>query len=250
MWLVYHETIQELRCRHLKGGTRSPPKIHLISRIIPSKVKKMPDLRVPLVTREFYHVFNRGVARLPIFLSKWDYQQALLTLHYYSCSNPPMKLSRFKELSVTDRQTVLTTIQNSVKKVEIICYVLMPNHFHFLIKQIEDNGISSFISNFTNSYTRYFNTRHDRVGPLLQGVFKAVHVENDEQLIHLSRYIHLNPVTSFIIKDSEIFNYPWSSLPSFINSHTSFVSSTPILEHFPSIDSYKKFFARPRAICS
>lgn len=201
----------------------------------------MPDLRVPLVTREFYHVFNRGVARLPIFLSKRDYQQALLSLFYYSCSNPPMKLSRFKELSISDRQEVLTAIQNSVKKVEIICYVLMPNHFHLLLRQVEDNGISTFISNFTNSYTRYFNTRHDRVGPLLQGKFKAVHIENDEQLVHLSRYIHLNPVTSFIINESEIFDYPWSSLPTYINIQPTFISPTPILEHFSSIESYKHF---------
>lgn len=201
----------------------------------------MPDLRVPLVTREFYHVFNRGVARLPIFLSKQDYQQAVLTLLYYSCSNPPMKLSRFKELSILDRQEILTIIQNSVKKVEIVCYVLMPNHFHLLLRQVEDNGISTFISNFTNSYTRYFNTRHERVGPLLQGLFKAVHIESDEQLIHLSRYIHLNPITSFIIKESEIFDYPWSSLPSFINQQTSFISPTPVLEKFSTIDSYKDF---------
>ena len=92
----------------------------------------------------------------------------------------------------------------------------MGNHFHFLIKQASDNGISKFMANFTNSYTKYFNTKHQRVGPLFQGVFKAVHVDSDEQLIHLSRYIHLNPVMGFVIKAEELKDYKWFSYPNYI----------------------------------
>lgn len=85
----------------------------------------------------------------------------------------------------------------------------MPNHFHLLLQQIRDGGITEFISKLTNSYTRYFNIRNKRIGPLFQGEFKAVHVETDEQLIHLSRYIHLNPIVSYITKKLE--SYQWFS---------------------------------------
>lgn len=201
----------------------------------------MPNHRVPLVTNEFYHVFNRGVARNPVFLTKHDYEQALLALSYYSFMTPPMKLSRFKELSIEERGQALQELQNNNKYVEIISFVLMPNHFHLLLKQTTDNGISAFLSKLTNSYTRYFNTKHERVGPLFQGVFKAVHVENNEQLIHLSRYIHLNPVASFAIPEKELFSYQWSSLLLFLNKKPSFVQARPILDHFRSREEYKVF---------
>jgi putative transposase len=92
-----------------------------------------------------------------------------------------------------------------------------------------------------NSYTRYFNTKYKRVGPVFQGVFKAVHIESDEQLIHVSRYIHLNPLVSFIITEKNLFDYPWSSLNSFIKNDPGFINPKPILDNFPSINDYKKF---------
>ena len=186
----------------------------------------MPNHRTPLANGEFYHVYNRGVAKNPVFLSKHDYEQAILALSYYLSSTPPMKLSRFKELSIEERGKVLNELQNDASSVEILSFVLMPNHFHLLIKQTGDNGISTFLSKFTNSYTRYFNTKHQRVGALFQGVFKAVHVEDDEQLLHLSRYIHLNPVASFVIHEKDLLSYPWSSLPLFLNGKSSFVGIT------------------------
>ncbi len=199
----------------------------------------MPDIRIPLVTDEFYHIFNRGVARNPVFLSKHDYKQAMLSLSYYSLLNYPMKLSRLKELPHEQRQNIIKSLHSLPKKVEIISFVFMPNHFHFLLKQTTDNGMSSFVSQFTNSYTRYFNTKHERVGPLFQGVFKAVHIETDEQLIHLSRYIHLNPVVSFVITEKELSFYPWSSLPLFLKETSSFVNTKPVLDHFSSKEDYR-----------
>lgn len=201
----------------------------------------MAQRRIPLVTGEFYHVFNRGVARQPIFLSKYDYQQALLALSYYRFVKPPMRLSRFKSLSLIERDKLLKNLETTEKLAEIISYVFMPNHFHFLLKQTADNGISTFLSNFSNSYTKYFNTKHNRPGPLLQGVFKAVHIESDEQLIHLSRYIHLNPVATAVIRESELFSYPWSSLPDFIKGESSLVFMEPVLAHFSSSEDYEKF---------
>jgi putative transposase len=202
----------------------------------------MPEYRIPLVNNEFYHIYNRGVARMPTFLSKSDYERGMLTLSYYPFTNLPMKLSRFKELGADERLRLLSEVQSKHSKcVEIISFVLMPNHFHFILKQATDQGISTFVSQFTNSYTRYFNTKYERVGPLFQGLFKAVHIESDEQLIHTSRYVHINPTTAYIIKVEQLAFYQWSSYPMFLNGTHSFINPQPILDHFPSRKAYENF---------
>ena len=83
----------------------------------------------------------------------------------------------------------------------------MPTHIHLMLKQLEENGISRFMNNVLNSYTRYFNLRHKRKGPLWEGRFKSKLVKSDEQLLHLSRYIHLNPVTAYLTDQPELWQY-------------------------------------------
>ncbi len=82
----------------------------------------------------------------------------------------------------------------------------MPNHFHLLLEEITPGGISRYMRRLLLSYTRYFNTRHDRVGSLLQGVFRFVRVTSDEQFLHLTRYIHLNPFVAKITEDPEHYD--------------------------------------------
>ncbi|MBI2019339.1 transposase [Candidatus Daviesbacteria bacterium] len=116
----------------------------------------------------------------------------------------------------------------------------MPNHYHFLVKQLQDNGISEFINKISNSYTKFFNTKHSRVGPLLQGQFKAVRIESDEQLVHVSRYIHLNPVAGFIAKDLK--EYIWSSYLSYIGLYANkIVSQELVLSLFKEKQKYEQF---------
>lgn len=117
----------------------------------------------------------------------------------------------------------------------------MPNHFHFLLKQIKDNGISHFVANFQNSYTRYFNVKWKKDGPLLLTQFKAVRIEDDNQLLHVSRYIHLNPYSSFVIKSIDnLIDYPWSSLKEYLSS-ANVVKSEEIINLIGSSKKYKKF---------
>lgn len=196
----------------------------------------------PLVTGEHYHVYNRGVARQPVFLTKRNLSRFITTLSYYRFAGPPIKLSRLLRLPTDERERFkrrLSVSDNSL--VEIISFALMPNHFHLLLKQVADRGITDFISRVVNSYTRYFNTAHTRVGPVFQGTFKAVHIEADEQMIHLSRYIHLNPLVSHLVEESVLATYPWSSLPAFLTRDSTLINTEAILRHFTSPQEYKKF---------
>ncbi|MDO8498899.1 MAG: transposase [bacterium] len=192
----------------------------------------MPHRFIPFVTGQFYHIYNRGSEKRIIFQSKRDYQRFLKTLEYYQLEGPKPKFSHFPNLVVQE-------LDSSKKMVEIVAYCLMPNHFHLLVKQLRDNGITEFVSKFLNSYTRYFNTKHDRVGPLFQGMVKAVLIETDDQLVHISRYIHLNPLTSFLVKD--LAHYKWSSYQDYLDNHSSFCSTDEILGHFKNPQDYQQF---------
>lgn len=204
----------------------------------------MPGRDIPLVTDQIYHVLNRGVASQPIFLTKTDYLRGLAIIFYYQSQTASLRYSFFLRLPTKQREEILGQLKAQKKfLVEIIGFCLMPNHFHLLLKQLEENGISLFMSNFTNSYTRYFNIKQKRIGPLFQGKFKAVRIETGEQLLHVSRYIHLNPYSSYVIKTlNEIENYPYSSFPEYLSPEKSANCAKEIVLHdFKDIFSYKKF---------
>lgn len=186
--------------------------------------------KVPLVTNEIYHIYNRGVNKGKIFFAEGDYRRFYLAaLHYKS------KSSKFSyENPLNDPGS------SEIPRVQILSYCLMPNHFHFLIKQLVDNGISSYFRQLANSYSHYMSVKHDRVGHLFQGRFKNVLIESDEQLMHVSRYIHLNPLVSELVSDLKKFD--WFSYHAFLGSKVDrLVEPGMILEMFPSPEAYKKF---------
>lgn len=192
----------------------------------------MPSRISPFEIDKYYHIFNRGVAKQPTFGVDQDYRQAQLTMMFYQVTNPPVKLSRYKSLPKEEKERIMKNIVNDNKLVEIIAYVLMPNHFHFLLKQRVTNGITKFVNQFANSYTKYYNTKHTRVGHLFQGVFKSVQIESEEQLIHVSRYIHLNPYTSSLVSKDQLKSYPWSSYPDYLRNSSIFINISTVLERF------------------
>jgi putative transposase len=165
---------------------------------------------------------------------------------YYQNTNPPVKYSLFLEQTRDYQDEVLHTLKQKHNYwVEIIAYCFMPNHFHFLLKQVKTSGISKFVANFCNSYTKYINIKSERNGPLFQGKFKAVHVATDEQLAHVSRYIHLNPLSSDVVKNfQELKKYEYSSLSEYLNlSGTSFFEKDVVINNFKSLHAYEKFVA-------
>lgn len=203
----------------------------------------MPGRDIPLVTDEIYHVLNRGIASQPIFQDKRDYTRALQTLFFYQNQKQPLRYAKFLTLSRAQRLEILERLAKEKQfLVEIIVYCLMPNHFHLMLRQLVENGVSKFMANFANSYTRYLNTKYKRYGPLFQGKFKAIRVETDEQLLHLSRYIHLNPYSSYVVKTLEdLENYPFSSLPEYLGKTiNNYCAKGIVLDDFKK-SSYKKF---------
>lgn len=190
----------------------------------------------------YYHVYNRGVEKRPIFTSTTEYKRAIQTINYYRFKNQHLKLSEFLVTTQQNKDKILSlfTPENSLVTINSFC--LMPNHFHLLLKQKQNNGISVFLANFTNSYTKYFNKKHDRNGYLLQGTFKATMIESDDQLLHVNRYIHINPVVSNLIKEHELINYPWSSIKEYLYPATNpLCDSSGILNNFKDTNKYLEF---------
>ncbi|OGD95728.1 hypothetical protein A3F02_00040 [Candidatus Curtissbacteria bacterium RIFCSPHIGHO2_12_FULL_38_9b] len=201
----------------------------------------MPSNRkIVFANGEYYHLFNRGVERRPVFTNKREFLRAVALINFYRFDKPSLRYSKFLALSEEQKPNFLASLDE--KTVEVIAFCLMGNHFHFLVKQVKDNGISKFMANFMNSYTKYFNTKYQRVGPLFQGAFKAVHIESDEQLLHLSRYIHLNPVSSFMVKPQELKDYQWSSYPDYTGiADVNFVDSESVMNFFKNPIKYEEF---------
>lgn len=183
---------------------------------------------------EFYHVFNRGVEKRLIFLDKRDYRRFIEALYYYQFENPPTRFSLRNRSSLIREGKRIDSLS-----VEIVCYCLMPNHFHLLLKQVVENGVSIFLSKVANSHTKYFNTKYKRVGPLFQGSFKGVRMEDEEQLNHVSRYIHLNPLVDYLVED--LLEYEYSSYPEFLGQKSGFCKSRYVLDRFNSPSDYAKF---------
>ncbi len=205
----------------------------------------MPKRETPLVDDHYYHIFNRGVDLRPIFSNSGvkDYERFIKLMNYYRFNNYPGSYSQFVKMPRAEREDILKTLEKENKaQVEIICFCLMSNHFHFLLKQKEDKGILNFLANLENSHTRYFNKKNERVGPLFQGRFKAVLVETEEQLLHLSRYIHLNPYSAAIVESlDELVSYPWSSLSEYLGGKQGFCQTDLVMSYFKTPQKYQEF---------
>ncbi|MCA9360497.1 transposase, partial [Candidatus Kaiserbacteria bacterium] len=140
---------------------------------------------------EYYHIYNRGTEKRVIYKTKSDYDRFMALLYLCNSTNPVSIKDEYKagkkydDLFLIDRNKVL---------VDIGAYVLMPNHFHILIKEVNEGGISQFMKKLSTGYSMYFNKKHDRTGVLFEGRYKAKRADTDEYLKYLFSYIHLNPI--------------------------------------------------------
>lgn len=168
----------------------------------------------------FYHVYNRGINKMPIFLDEQDYRVFFYFLGLYLLPKEDSinKIRNNIKLSEDDKNKKVSKIlalNNFNEKIEILCFVLMPNHFHFLLRQKNKNDMKLFIKSFLTKYSQYYNKKYKRVGPVFQGRYKAILINKEEYLLHLSRYIHQNPM-EIISKREKLQNYSWSSYSAYI----------------------------------
>ncbi|MCX6726173.1 MAG: transposase [Candidatus Shapirobacteria bacterium] len=203
----------------------------------------MPYRKTIFANNEIYHTINRSIEEQTIFKGKRDYQRALDLIDFYRYNHPSLRFSHYNRLPKNEKEKFIKNLKENGKPVvEILAFCLMSNHFHFLLRQTREKGIQSFMRNFQDSFARYFNTKYHRSGLLFQGMFKAVRIETDEQLTHVSRYIHLNPVSSYITEIGDLEKYPWSSFPEYLSQDSlKFTNPSPILDLFKSRASYKEF---------
>ena len=167
---------------------------------------------------EYYHIYNRGTDKRLIFLDQADHER-FISLLYLCNSGIPIHRSDHRVTSLDD----IFLIPKETSLVNIGAYCLMPNHFHLLLNEQSEGGISLFMQKLMTAYTMYFNKRHLRKGTLFEGSFQATHAQKDEYLKYLFAYIHLNPIginaegwKEHHIKDTkaaELFiqTYPYSS---------------------------------------
>lgn len=147
--------------------------------------------KISITIGEFYHLYNRGTERRPIFKNFGDYERFQRLLYL---ANSPSPIHIEHEVRRGSTSPDWYTLERSDTLVDICAYVLMPNHFHILVKEKTVGGSSRFIQKLSTAYTMYFNTKNQRTGVLFQGKFKATHVEHDRYLKYLVSYIHLNPI--------------------------------------------------------
>ena len=186
----------------------------------------MPRRNQIFIPGGYYHVYNRGHNKQPIFLHYKDYKRYITRLKEYLDKHP----------------------------VTLLAFCLMPNHIHLLLRQDGDESLDRFIHRLHTAYTKYFNIKYERVGSVFQSRFKAKLIETDEYLLHVSRYIHLNPIELLHAQSPalKLEQFPWSSYGTYIGtSLQSFCDTSTILGYFEKTtlvstqgtdkNKYKKF---------
>lgn len=202
----------------------------------------------PYLAGGHYHTYNRGVNKRSIFKDEQDYSVFLSYLKIYLLPKDTEKLTAVignpaaspKEKDLALRQLQLNNFNGRIK---LLAYILMPNHFHFLIHQTDERDMNVFMQSLMTRYTMYFNNRYKRVGTLFQGAYKAVLIETDELLLYITRYIHRNSTDDFSHKRSHLFRQP-SSYPNYLGElKQDWVKPDFILQNFDKtgFNSYKSF---------
>lgn len=178
-----------------------------------------------------------------IFRSHEDYFRMKEIMRYYALENQPVKYSLYEKLILSGNIRSFQELSNKEYLVEIIAYCIMPTHIHLILCQLKDEGISIYMKNLLNSYTRYFNIKNNRKGPLWQGRFKSILIQTDEQLLHLTRYIHLNPTSDNLVDKPE--NWKYSSYHEYLQKGDDFLCA---FQKYINIDprSYNAFVGERR----
>jgi len=171
----------------------------------------MPPRVIPLIINNYYHLYNRGVNKAPIFFSDRNYRYFINKLSFF--------------------------IQS---KADVLAYCLMPNHFHLLVKVKSEDFVKTALQPFLVSYSKSVNNEQTRVGPLFQGRFQANPIEDEEYLLDCVKYIHVNPVKAGLVTSPELWSY--SSYAAYLQKgNQSFVETSVVMNYFDSVNEFRDF---------
>lgn len=177
------------------------------------------------VENGYYHAYNRGVEKRDIFIDDQDYATFLYLLKYYLI--PPAK------------DDIKQTRRSLNKDIKLLAFCLMPNHYHLLIKQLTNTGMTKLLRALWTNYVAYFNLKYKRVGGLFQGKYKAAYIDNQMYLLHLTRYIHQNPLELDRVGpwtgSDPLHTYPYSSYSYYLGNKTAqWIDPKEIVSYFRS----------------
>ncbi len=189
---------------------------------------------------EYYHLYNRGTEKRVIFIDKKDYEHFLFLMHICNTTKS------------IELRNIGKNFDRGKTIVNIGAYCLMPNHFHILVREKTENGISKYIHKLMTSYSMYFNKKYERTGKLYEGVFKSIHINNDRYLKYIYSYIHLNPAKLIDKNWKEernkpltkllqyVFEYPYSSMEEYKDGKFKIINPSEFPAYFKKLTDYKK----------
>ena len=197
--------------------------------------------KVNFINGEYYHIFNRGVDKRKIFLCREDLQRFFQSMNEFNSIKPIGSIYENSFHKDEKGESGDLIDRESRKLVNFICYCLNPNHYHFILEQVSDNGIEKFMHRL-GGYTWFFNKKYDRSGSLFQGRYKAIHIDSNEYLLYLSAYTNLNDkVHQLGGGAAKLVKSSWSEYVDDILSNNGFCEKDIILGQFKNIDEYKSF---------
>ncbi len=177
----------------------------------------MVTIRKDILTNDhYYHIYSRSIAKYTIFNNEHEYNRMLELIDLCRFKDFNYRFSKLKSLLPQNQAEIIDSIKSlSNATVGIIAFCIMPTHIHLILKQITENGITEFMRKVLDSYSKFFNTRHNRSGPLWVGHFKNVLISTNEQLLHATRYLHLNPTSAGLVEKPE--DWKFSSYSEYIH---------------------------------
>lgn len=187
-------------------------------------------LRDKIITGEFYHIYNRGVEKREIFSCTSDYGRFVSSLREFNTNSPAWLVA--DELSRGRTST-------GEPLVNIIAYCLNPNHYHLILEQKVENGITLFMRKLGTGYTMYFNKKYARSGFLFQGKFKSIHIASNEYLLYVSAYVNCNSEIHGIAK---VQDYIWCSFPDYVGKRSgTLLERNAVMQQFRNVKDYEDF---------
>jgi putative transposase len=201
---------------------------------------------------EYYHVFGRGVGGEKIFIDDHDKARFIFLITHFQSPIRVYNVSWYTESFL--KKGFFSTKEDKTneilkkRSVELVAFVLMSNHFHLLVQNLEDCILSVYMHRVLTAYGKYFNAKYNKKGHVFQSPFKAVRTKNNTQLLHLSAYIHKNP-KEIRGWENTYDKYPYSSYQDYIglNRWGNFLSAEIVLKQFKDQAKYKDFVATSTA---